>query len=711
MSRHAGFAAAATVTQGMINRTIAAYCRAVVGPFFFPLPTMIGTPPFAMTFSGLMEMLPPRVELQANPANLIRVHFTFLSTLRAQVGQQQVNATVQLGGAVDIAITASPQDGRILLTIDTQQVVFQPLKVQAVTVPALPAPSFDTLINALQSPALAAAATNYVQGLPPITASPPLLNSQINFAQPFKRPWFIDPQWYKIKLNVKGIALAILNEAVSVGVDFSGPVFIKNVYGLKVETSETISTSGDPKALVDLTSVKGQGSIYKQHFTQLTDPNAPPYLTRYSGPNGGSIALTINTKFLSAVVEKQISPQIAKTPLSGGFDVALEWIRLGYSTFETFDGSQDGLAVKFKVHIEEGPGLNVEGRVFLQMYLREPDGTTDFVFNWPDQWLLLIAKVEIDLPSWVKLAALILTITFAAAVPALAPMIVITGLALLEQISLIDQNVENQTEQSLQSAANRLAFPTQSVGTPFPGLPDWWWQWLVVRYVSLAPESVDLAVSVSPVKDPKDEPRATFSSDAWSALNKEPIPVNLKLRNDLEKLGGSELKLSWTVWAGDTGKIAATAVKLYNDPGGNGVLIPHHSEDLYLVDSFVVECIATLTLGSQVGEIWSGKKAIEVHDNLDRHHRFVQWGPKLVYFQNEGTGGVWWSRVRTSHIHRTAVSARCKALREPIRGEVKYSDSLPFAWSALADNRGALCDYCFFDGPDKTDPLPEADWF
>jgi hypothetical protein len=708
MARHAGFAAVATVTQGMINATIAAYCRAEVGPFFFPLPTVIGIPPFAVTFSGLMEMRPPTVELQANPANLVRVHFTFLSTLRAQLGQQQLNAAVQLGGAVDIAIGATPQDGRIVLAIDTQQVVFQPLTVQVVAGPALPAP----IINALQSPALAAIATNFVQSLPPITASPSLLSSQIDLTQPLNLPWFIAPQWFKIKLNATGIALRILNKAASVGLDLSGPVFTKNVYGLNVTTSDTISTSGDPNALVDLTSVKGSGSIYKQHFTQMTDPNVPPYLSRHPEPKGGTIAVAINTKFLSAVVEKQISPQIAQTPLSGGYDVALVWLRLGYSTFKNFDGSQDGLVVKFKVFVEEGPGANVEGSVFLQMFLREADGTTDFVWDWSDRWLLYIAKVDVELPPWVKLAALVLTITFSAAAPALAPMLVVTGMALLEQVTLIEKNAENQTKQSLQSAANRLAFPTQSLGPPLPGLPDWWWQWVLIRYVSFTSESVDLAISVSPLKDYRDEPRATMSPDAWLATDKKPIAVSLKLREDLEKLGGPDLKLSWTVWTGDTGKIAAAAVKAYNDPLGNGVLIPHHSEDLYLVDSFVVECVATLTLGSQVGEIWRGKTAIHVFDkHVDRHHRFVEWGPKYVYFRNEGTGGVWWYRTRKSRIHRTAVSARCKALREPIRGAVKYSDTLPFAWSALATNRKVLCEYCFFGGPDKSDPLPEADWF
>jgi hypothetical protein len=116
-----------------------------------------------------------------------------------------------------------------------------------------------------------------------------------------------------------------------------------------------------------------------------------------------------------------------------------------------------------------------------------------------------------------------------------------------------------------------------------------------------------------------------------------------------------------------------------------------------------------------VGEIWSGEQGIIIEDSLDRSHKYVQWGPHKVYFNNKGTNNEWWSHTRKSRIHRTALSARCKMLRANSLkfwpDYFKYSDKLPFTWEDLDQNRKELCEYCFFGGPDKHKPFPQEDWF
>jgi hypothetical protein len=290
-------------------------------------------------------------------------------------------------------------------------------------------------------------------------------------------------------------------------------------------------------------------------------------------------------------------------------------------------------------------------------------------------------------------------------------MIIVMGIALLDGIVPgVLENAESQSQQKLQDSVNRVAFPSERILAP-PGLktPDWR---VGIKYVSFTPESVDLGIDVGPITL-KEEPRATILPHSWQASNKSPIAVTLKLREDLEKLGGDNLMLAWTARRQDTGEIVASEVKAYNDPAGNGILLPHHSAKLYPVDAFDVNCTATLTLGSQIGEIWSGKKTIPILDKFDRHHKYIEWF-HTVYFTNAGTDGKIWWRDRRSRIHRIAVSARCKMLREighKFGTPRKYRDKLPFAWDQLSANRKILCEYCFFGGPDKTEPFPEHDWF
>jgi hypothetical protein len=168
-----------------------------------------------------------------------------------------------------------------------------------------------------------------------------------------------------------------------------------------------------------------------------------------------------------------------------------------------------------------------------------------------------------------------------------------------------------------------------------------------------------------------------------------------------------------------------TATKAYDDPAGNAVLIPHHSPEFYFVDEFVVRCTVELAVGGQVGEIWSTVGSITIEDVMDRHHKYVEWGPHDVHFRNEGTGWNWWQHRRRSRIHRTAVSARCLMLNvianehmlaftDPdyeFFTDVTYTDVLPFPGEELTKQRKPLCDYCFFGGPDKNIPYPEEDWF
>jgi hypothetical protein len=70
MARHAGFAAAATIKEDAANSVIASYVSKL-GPLLFPLPQVVDLGPTRVILGGIFELLPPTLELHANPGDLI----------------------------------------------------------------------------------------------------------------------------------------------------------------------------------------------------------------------------------------------------------------------------------------------------------------------------------------------------------------------------------------------------------------------------------------------------------------------------------------------------------------------------------------------------------------------------------------------------------------------------------------------------------------
>jgi hypothetical protein len=129
--------------------------------------------------------------------------------------------------------------------------------------------------------------------------------------------------------------------------------------------------------------------------------------------------------------------------------------------------------------------------------------------------------------------------------------------------------------------------------------------------------------------------------------------------------------------------------------------------------SFVVEARIWLNRVSMTGLLFAVDAPVQVTDPLDRHHSFLTWAPHWAHFANPGTGGKWWHRLSRPTLHRTAVSARCLTVRQRaarlgsnrIDLNVTYSDTLGFRWLDLPANRHTVCDYCFFGGPTRAQPL------
>ncbi|MGC2109332.1 MAG: hypothetical protein WA655_07430 [Candidatus Korobacteraceae bacterium] len=709
MARHGGFSAAATITEDTVNKVLATYFQQVQGPYFFPLPTTLGSGAQSVTLAGVISLDPPTVELHPSATNEITAHFSFRTTMKAQVAGGALQTwTVQFTATGSTVVSAAVQSGQIVVNISASQTVLSPLVVTVLQGPALPPP----IQSALQSQQFAAFLTGLVQQkLLPFIGSPPLSNAQFTHTQPanFKDSGFSVFDWFTISVTASRVIAVVLEKAVTVGIDFAG------------------LSQGDPAQLVDLTAVPSLGTLYYRTVYQSTDLNAPPFLQRRASPSGGQIATTMNMNVVSQIIATQVSPSVAGTQLKK--ELTLNWISGRYSTFDKpLRGTEDGMDLHFNVTYTKGVSITADGDAYIQPYLQTYDGPTNFI--QPDRWRFYVAVVDVNLPFWADLLVdlvqfLFLVLTLMTLFGSLI-VNAFTGFieAVNKALAQADEgNIGVTAQGSLQGTADGIDLPTPW-STPLPNTSFPRWDGMT-QYIAFSSESIDAAIKTWPNwDDAAPQPEAVISPASWPATDRNAIQLSLKLRQDLQNLGGSNLILQWQVTRNDNGAVVASATIPYS-AANNGPSIDHHSADLYAVSAFTVTCTATLTLGNQAGEIWSGSQVLAIEDILDRSHSFVHWGPHSVHMRPPDwspANPLFWSHIRRSRIHRTAVAARCKMLKlkaaeaafvnpEDPGVPLQYLDTLPCSWDELNKFRKPLCEYCFFGGPDKTTPYPREDWF
>jgi hypothetical protein len=313
-------------------------------------------------------------------------------------------------------------------------------------------------------------------------------------------------------------------------------------------------------------------------------------------------------------------------------------------------------------------------------------------------------------------------------------------------------NARHAGEKGVEAGLRDLGLPSPEDKRTLPGASTAYWNGKI-HHVAVTAEGIDTAIDASTnLVNPLDwvsyliDPR--FLSGARSPADRAayrwqfdygwPMAFSVKLSRALERLGASA-SVVWQVYRTDTNALLATVSRPYfpgpraggeifrlvdsvvrgtqGDPATNGILIGLRHKDYYFMEGVRVTCRVTASLGAQVGEIFSAESVVLIEDNLDRHRKFVEWGPHLVFFQNAGTGGHTWSHNRTSRIHRTALGGRCRMMRQRAseigrkRPKFRYMDTLRYKWEELHKHRHYLCEYCFFGGPDKIKPFPEEDWF
>jgi hypothetical protein len=180
-----------------------------------------------------------------------------------------------------------------------------------------------------------------------------------------------------------------------------------------------------------------------------------------------------------------------------------------------------------------------------------------------------------------------------------------------------------------------------------------------------------------------------------------------------------ELRIRWTLRRTDTNQILSTSdtqAQFGLIFSFDGTVIP-----FLQVSQLSIEWRVYRTLGAGTEEIFNGMRYMDIVDYVDRTHPYVHWDHEVdlpvVRVQPDGSqvldGRV--IQLRHSKLHRTAIPGRCRMLRNYSLNRLTqpdqphypllYLDDLPFPLDEILANRGQLCAYCFFGGPDKDVPL------
>ena len=177
-----------------------------------------------------------------------------------------------------------------------------------------------------------------------------------------------------------------------------------------------------------------------------------------------------------------------------------------------------------------------------------------------------------------------------------------------------------------------------------------------------------------------------------------------------------EAQIIWTVSRGDTNALVKLEKRRLTDESSNFLELKYSSFGTGYkgIRSFKIGVRVVRVIEGEEELIWNDETVCGIADRLDRSHRYVRWSHLVVtpdvIRHSDGQLELVGKRVftRSSNIHRTRWPDRC-AFADRYSGdkglELEHMDDLPFPLEELVARRGLVCDYCFFGGPDKDEPL------
>jgi hypothetical protein len=678
-SRDAGFALVGMLTQTLVNEVVRVYWASLTSPLTFQLPTLVIVEGLEVSLSGVLELLTPEVSLAASADNLVQVRLAVAGSLSATVGGQETSALILLAVTTGVALTITTTDGSLVPGLDLSQATISDLALYVLEGPALP----SAVNAALDSSTVSDALQDMLRAIPPslLRLAPSVIPSQFT--------------------------------ADNISVAF-GNIVVIPMDGVLAVAGDLIGyTQGDATALVDLFSAEAptgyvwlyneDGSITKSGGNIATHGYA-------------SIAIVTNGSALVSFLNGPVANAIKAYPVSHATITGATFSLADYQLPLQAGVWYSGLI--FAVDVATVDGL-FTGTLTIDFAIRlwgTGSGDTGWVNTRPKipVWLIQADHVDISFGWQDYLIAGVLLGVVAAVIPPLAPIIAAGVLPLFDGVipSLIEgfqQQVQQVINAGIDDSSTFGGNISSQVTTTLPGTtgPSCL---VTVQDLVISADGFDFYGDFS-ITSPATQlilNGAAIADDATQL----PAPQgdwNFSLQPDptLFRMDDPTVRVAWQIAAPGLAKTFSSDTRLMI-AGSLEKAIPA-GQDMYAhVTRWTISVRIYRPLGDRTDEIWSQSILLVRQDVLDLDYLYVKWALQVYFRSPDNTA--YWSRKRTSVLHKTDPQQRCNnvtkaAVAHPV--DLVYTNDLPFpAEEANANRRGIYCDYCFFGGPNYTNFMP-----
>jgi hypothetical protein len=687
-SPHAGFAAVTVISETTLNQCLDTYLNTFLDGLNTRIqqvvPAVVSGSSLSFDIKATGVILSLRATLKKNAFGLITFTARFYSLTQVDVMRTGIatalntyNPEVMIDATLTTGLLSNIHGNQYQFGVDLTNCTVNSINATFLSQGGLPTAYRSAVINTLQSPYTRNQITNALRSA---ARNPALTPGMVpaSFDYHMEKPYQKGEDWFKAHIAASRVVYWPLDGALAVAVDYPG------------------YTNGIVHDLHDF---------------------------RSRGYQPSDIASATNLDFLQAFLNKEVLPQMHNAFVKG--NVRINKVkRLEFKTQDFVNGTVHFIQAEFEISYWTEDILH-----FAVANTTEVSGITVTINVVPhlagDKFYLLTRIVEVDLPVWIDIVTMGLSLI-------LPPLSFFVPSMISSALKNAAADVSHQLNGEPSLNGLKASFSEPLPGTNGP-LYDFTPTFLMMNCrpeerfamfgANLRPEPIDLEFSFE---------------DGM-------ITLDLRIdRHEVVHYGGLPLKM--------TAELRVSGVVQKNDPTLrvrfetylNDNLVPMYTRDLRSsgsvlstvggasVDPYKLEidtikmvspkktdqevritCRLYRAYGGQTHDVYNGTVYISSPDpRPDSVKPYVQWAHRVKYWNGFRMRKV----VRRSKIHRAPGKGGCRFSNQyllPGMNSEKFVSlrrftGLPFDDRFIEANRKLVCPYCFFGGPDKQgiDPFP-----